>query len=249
MVVKTEDYRLFADGDGKIIKRSRGENDAFCVINACGIRAINAEDTPKDFNQQIMTETFKAALRAAQSGLVIFPAVGMGVWRGDPKLYWTAFLDAVLSSSDDIEQIFVNPRHQKSKSGEHGNEFQVILDEYIRNNKDNDKATQKLRKIFNLYDSQKDVLQLAHQLKKAYPHLIISLFNASDPDVTLGFHVGQYVNNLCHTFTTEENYAAAGTSPIKFEGITRVHHSIDRLVQIKADMPNKFDATSLPYLI
>lgn len=235
MVIKSEDYRLFVDGDCKIFERVPGQNDAIRLINACGIRGIHSEKTPKEYNKEIMTATFKTALKAAEKDIVVFPAVGMGVWRGDPELYWKAFLDAILSSGHDFELVCVNPRHQKSVSGKYrdssGEEFQQILDEYKIQHADNAAAIEKLNKIHNLYDSQKDVVQLAHNFKKAFPDKIISLFNASDPDVTLGYHVGEYVNNVPHIATTEENYTAMGTNGLCFEGITGVHEHPERLIQ------------------
>jgi hypothetical protein len=58
-----------------------------------------------------------------------------------------------------------------------------------------------------------------------YPDRVVSLLNASDPDVTLGFHVGEYVNNFPHCSTTEENYTAIGTNGLCFEDISGVHES------------------------
>ena len=86
LVVKSEDFRIFLDANGKIRERQPGEQDAIRLINACGIRGIGA--TPSPMNQPIMTQTFRTALQAAESGFVIFPAVGMGIWGGDPALYW-----------------------------------------------------------------------------------------------------------------------------------------------------------------
>jgi hypothetical protein len=102
--------------------------------------------------------------------------------------------------------------------GYRGEEFAQILDEYqIRYPRNLN-----LRKIANLFDQKTDLLLLARNLKKACPERIVSLFNASDPDVTLGSHVGEYVNNIGHSPTTEENFAAAGTSGLGFEDITGV---------------------------
>ncbi|MBA3722880.1 MAG: hypothetical protein H0W88_10840 [Parachlamydiaceae bacterium] len=235
MVVKIEDYRVFIDGDGKIIERKVGTKDQIRLISACGIRGLHSTKTDPKFNNSIMSETFKTALKAANDGIVVFPAVGMGVWRGDPDLYWRAFLNAIITRSDDLELIYVNPRHQPSASGKYvnfiGNEFQIILDEYKSKYIDNENISKNLDKIKNLFDSQKDVVQLARELKLAYPDKTISLFNASDPDVTLGFHVGEYVNNCPHCGTTEENLAAAGTSLLGFEHITGVHENPDRIIQ------------------
>lgn len=235
MVVKTEDYRIFVDGNGKIIEREIGQQDAIRLINACGIRGFHSPHTPSIFNKKIMTETFRTALIAAEEGIVVFPAVGMGVWRGNPDVYWRSFLDAIIQSDKDFDLICVNPGHQRTEEGrymgETGGEFQDILDEYKNHHINNDQILAKLQKISNLYHTKQDVVQLAHNFKKAFPDKIVSLFNASDPDVTLGDHVGEYTNNLEHANTTEENYTAIGTNGICFEGITRVHESPARLIQ------------------
>lgn len=243
MVVKSEDYRVFIDGDGKILERQPGEKDTIRLINACGIRGVRHPKTGSSFNARIMKETFRTALVAAKEGFVVFPAVGMGVWGGDPDLYWRAFLDAVIGSADAFDGIFVNPGHQKTRHGKYegctGGEFKTILDEYLAQaiaNKDAI-ALARLRKIHNLYEAKKDLLQLAYNLKKAFPEKNVSLFNASDPDVTLGNHVGQYVNNMPHTLTTEENYTASGTNGLCFPGITGVHNDPSRLIEGKQAVP------------
>lgn len=238
MVVKSEDYRIFIDGKGKIIPRTADKNDAIRLLNACGIRGVNADRTPKDLNREIMTQTFRTAFQAAESGIMVFPAVGMGIWRGDPDLYWGAFLDALVESNINFDKIFVQPRHEITPKGHSkhyvgcdGNEFQTILNLYRKRLHDNPVAMAKLDKIYNLYDSRKDVVQLAHNLKQAFPGKIVSLFNASDPDVTLGYHVGEYVNNKPHGNTTEENYAALGTSLLNYERATNVHVVPGRVIQ------------------
>jgi len=227
MVVKTEDYQVFADGNGKIFQRNPDAKDAFRLINACGIR--NFRNTNFEQNSEIMTETFRAALKAAEKGIIIFPAIGMGVWGGDPNLYWRSFFDAVANYGGDLDLILVNPNHQLTRSGKYmnskGEEFDEILEEYLKkySAKLNTMQITNLRKIQNLREGKQDVLQLARNLKVAYPNTIVSLFNASDPDVTLGYHVGEYVNNIHHTNTTEENYTALGTNGICFEEVTGIH--------------------------
>ena len=74
-VVKSEDFRIFVNGNGKIIERQPGQNDAIRLINACGIRGITSRKTPQEINKALMTETFKASLLAAEKGIVIMPAV------------------------------------------------------------------------------------------------------------------------------------------------------------------------------
>jgi len=235
MVVKSENYRIFMDGRGKILAREPGKNDAIRLINSCGIRGFHSPKTPAKFNKRIMTENFKTSLIAAEKGIALFPAVGMGVWGGDPELYWKSFLDAVISQETDLDVICVNPGHRATRYGKYkgckGEEFQALLDEYKTYYANNEEVLSRLNKILNLHQSKKDIVQLAHQLKLAYPEKIISLFNASDPDVTLGNHVGEYVNNRPHTDTTEENYTAIGTNGLCFEGITGIHSFSDRLIQ------------------
>ena len=73
---------------------------------------------------------------------------------------------------------------------------------------------------------------IAQNLKLEFSHKRVSLFNASDPDVTLGGHVTEYANNLCHASTTEENYACAGTSSLGFEEITGVLRTPERILAV-----------------
>lgn len=238
MVVKIEDYRILADGSGNILERNAGEQDQVRLINACGIRGVNSVNTPAQFNRRIMQETFRTALYAAGSGMTLFPAVGMGVWAGDPDLYWKAFLDAVVNSEDSIEVIAVHPGHKPTPfgvfKGRTGEEFEFLLNEYKKRYKDNPATMARLGKIFNLHKYNSDLLQLARILKKHFPDKDISIFNASDPDVTLGYHVGEYTNNLPHgASTTEEHYTALGTNGLCFEDITSVHDDDCRVISIK----------------
>lgn len=233
MVIKTEDYKIFMDGNGKMIKRDVGENDSIQLISSCGIRAFYKTD-PRT-NKAIMTNTFKTAIVSSQNGHLVFPAVGMGVWRGDPNIYWRAFLDAVVESGSSLKSVFVNPGHAPTPGGIcegcKGEEFQMILDEYLSEKIPCDKTN--LKKIFNLYDQKTDVVQLAYNLKKEFPEEIVALYNASDPDVTLGNHVGEYTNNCPHTSTTEENYTAMGTNGLCFEQITKVLEDDQRVIEVK----------------
>lgn len=236
LVVKTEDYYLLTNPDGTIRRRNPGDQDAFRLINACGIRGIHHTEEIDISNRAIMTQGFSTALQSAESGFVVFPAVGMGVWRGDPNLYWRAFLDAVIAKGEGLEKIFINPGHQTTRlgvfSGHSGDEFQIILDEYKNEHADNPVSMANLNKIINLFHRKTDLVHLSQKLKLAFPDKIISLFNASDPDVTLGYHVGEYVNNIGHTYTTEENYTALGTNGLCFETITKVHENPIRLIQV-----------------
>jgi hypothetical protein len=226
LVVKTEDYRTFVDANMKIKERHVGENDAINLINACGIRPLA---TAPDLNNdaRIVRSMFTTALASAGSGDLVVPAIGMGVWGGDPDVYWRAFLETVAVHGSSFDHIFVNPRHQSTQRGvftaAQGEEFQRLLNEYIRTCQD-PKGVENLRKIVNLYDTKQDVVQLAVNLKKnSPPNHKVSLINASDPDVTLGYHVGEYVNNPHIGNTTEENYTAMGTNGLCFEGITDIH--------------------------
>lgn len=237
MVVKSEDFHIFMDAKGKILARNPGAPDAIRLLNACGIRGLQSTPLNRPISHKmLMTDTFRTALIAAEQGIIVFPAVGMGVWGGDPDLYWRAFLEAVMVSGDRIEKILVNPGHRSSPTGIYrgctGNEFQPILDGY----KQRYPYNANLKKIVNLYQKKTDVIHLAHNLKKQFPEKTISLFNASDPDVTLGNHVGQYTNNLGHAATTEENYTAMGTNGLCFEGITGVLNDPKRIIQTNFDM-------------
>ncbi len=234
MVVKTEKYHSFV-GDGlKLRERQANTKDVITLISACGIRGFHTDENHAvngnahhGRDREIMKQTFKCALDAAKTGFVLFPAVGMGIWGGDPDVYWRAFFEAVIASNSEIEYIFINPGHKSTSfgpyKGRNGDEFDTILAEYGDN--------PKLLKIINLYRSSTDLLLLAQNLKSKFPEKNVSLFNASDPDVTLGNHVGEYVNNLCHANTTEENYAAAGSSCLGFEDITEVLSDNNRVIQ------------------
>lgn len=227
LVVKCEDFRIMIDAEGKIRERNPGEKDAVRLINACGIRGIhNSGESPQIPNRVIMQQAFQTALQSAESGFVVFPAVGMGVWGGDPDLYWRAFLEAVAHSATPIEKIFVNPGHQTTRfgryQGHNGSEFSGILNEYKARYAQNPLSLENLNKILNLFDRKTDIVHLSQNLKTAFPEKSVSIFNASDPDVTLGHHVGEYVNNLNHATTTEENFTALGTNGLCFEGITGV---------------------------
>ncbi len=237
MIVKTEDYYPLVEDGYRLAKRTVGDKDAIRLISASGIRGFfNTAKLPGNDKHQmdclIMKNTFEAALRSSgQGGYAVFPAVGMGVWGGDPEVYWKAFLDAVVSGASDLDTIFVNPGHQKSPTGAYkgygGEEFALLLEEHLQKHPKN----KNLRKIVNLYDRKTDLILLARNLKKACPDKTVSLFNASDPDVTLGSHVGEYVNNMGHPSTTEENFAAAGTSGFGFEDITHVFKDLNRVIQ------------------
>ncbi|MBA2728746.1 MAG: hypothetical protein H0U49_11315, partial [Parachlamydiaceae bacterium] len=243
MVVKSEDYHVFVDGSGKIVKREVGDQDSIRLLNACGIRPDAGVKPNTDFlNRNILKENFKAAFAAAESGILVFPAHGLSVWGGSPEIYWKAFLDAVIETDQTFDAILVNPNHTKSKwpnfVGKSGEEFNDFLKTYIDNyrefeNNPDLKIVKKLKSIHNLREKNPDPVQLARELKKSYPEKVISLFNASDPDVTLGNHVGEDTNKQSQIIATKENYAAMGTNGLCFEKITNVHHDLNRLFQVK----------------
>lgn len=228
MVVKSEKCFVIIDGKMQIRERKVGDKDDIVLINACGIRGVSMEKTPQRYNRAIMKENFKTALCAAKNGFVVFPAVGMGIWRGDPDLYWNAFLEAIVESDQKFEGIFVNPGHRATPegsiyAGKKGEEFQIILQKYKEKYTNDAGKLAKLEQIVDLFQEKSDVLELATHLKKKFPEQRVSVFNASDPDVTLGYHVGEYTNNFPHGITTEENYAAGTTSGLNFEGVTQIH--------------------------
>lgn len=239
MIVKTEDYRCFLGEGYRIAKREVGDKDAIRLISASGIRGFFATSSipnndKHQIDHKIMKHTFKMALQSlGKEAYFVVPAVGMGVWRGDPDIYWRAFLDAVIEGGNNLENILINPRHQKTRFGKYegytGEEFGIILAEYINTYPSN----HNLKKIINLFDHKTDLLLLAKNLKEAFPEKTIGLVNASDPDVTWGNHVGEYVLHICHASTTEENFAAAGTSGLGFEGISRVREHPDRIIQCR----------------
>ncbi|NDB84853.1 MAG: hypothetical protein EB127_19410, partial [Alphaproteobacteria bacterium] len=235
--------------NGELLAREVGDRDAIRLINACGIRGIRQEDLK--INQRIMQATFKAALQGAESGFVVFPAVGMGVWRGGPEVYWPAFLEALEScKGDNIDVIFINPRHQATASGpwqgstgeelpmfvsDRVNALSILIEEAEDSEKiEYQRRLDNLSKIANLYEDETDLLQLAYRLKKGCPDKTVSIFNASDPDVTLGNHVTEYMNNCPHgASTTEEHYSMLGTNGLCFESITGVHEDPSRIIQVR----------------
>jgi len=237
MIVKTEKYRTFVETGYKIRSREVGTKDDLLLINACGIRGFfkthNIPGNEKhEMDAKIMKNTFQSALRSVgKDGHIVFPAVGMGVWGGDPNIYWRAFLDAIVDAGEDsVEQIYINPGHGPTKSGPFagykGEELAILLEEYSK------KHPFLRSKVVNLFDKKTDLLLFADNLKKALPEKTVAIFNASDPDVTLGNHVGEYVNNMNHPPTTEEHFTALGTNGLSFEEITNVHGHSDRIIQM-----------------
>lgn len=223
-VVKREDYHLFIDANGKILEREADANDALRLINMCGIRPTDNSAANPIKSHALMYGAYKSALAAATDGIVIFPAVGLGVWGGDPTLYWTAFFDALISSDEmtTLDHVCVNPGPAASTQT-----FLRLLAEFKRDNSVHPVRLARLNMI--IYLPRQDVLQLGRDLKLAFPDKTISVVNASDPDVTLGNHVGEYVNNIGHPPTTEENFTAAGDNGLHFETLTGVHKNPSRI--------------------
>jgi hypothetical protein len=214
LVVRSADNIIFVDGDMRLRPRKAGENDMVRQIDLSGIRGMLAAKTPKEYNQRILKRAFMSAFAAGEKGKIIFPAVGLGVWGGDPDVYWRAFLDATIAAENHFQDIYVLPSHQATERsrngffvGATGNEFELLLEEYRNTYKKDGRALAKLRKVQIYFD--KDILQFAQRLKEHFPDECISYVNASDPDVTLGFCTGMYVLNWPHFPTTEENFAAA----------------------------------------
>ena len=234
MIVKTEDYHCFV-GDGyQIADRQVGDQDQLRLVNACGIRGFHQShripgNAHHEIDRRIMKETFKATFESiGDGGYFVVPALGLGVWGGDPDVYWGAFLDAVVESKVNLEQILVNPRHQKVDQY-HGQEFGFMLEQYKKDRPEN----QNLEKVFDLYHLEKDVVLLAKHIKANFPDAVVGLLNASDPDVTLANHTCEYVNNLSHPSTTEENYSAIGSNGLNFENHTQVRQHDKRVIAIQ----------------
>lgn len=234
MIVKTDNYHCLVNQDYAIADRKIGQHDAIMQICACGIRGFFASTTlpgneQHQIDYRIMQHTFQTLLKSAgKDAFILMPALGMGVWGGNPNIYWRAFLDAVLLAGSDLQNILVNPNHKPTPDiGWKGEEFAKILDEYKRAHPTNGN----LNKIINLFDEKTDLLALAQNLKKAHPNRTVAIVNASDPDVTLGIAgPGEYANDICHAPTTEENFAVAGAT-LGFEGVTGVPNDINRVLK------------------
>jgi hypothetical protein len=224
MVVKTEDYRVLIDGDGQILAREPGARDAIRLINLSGIRKIQQSVGPN--NREIMGYSFYTALIAAGEGMVIFPAVGMGVWKGPPEVYWPAFFDAVARGANHLEKIFVHPMATHK-------DFERYQQDAMWRYQNDEEALVNFSKVINVSQRNTDLVQLAYNLKQQFPDKVISLVNASDPDVTLGNHVGQAVNAMRPLTTTEENYTAMGTNGLCFEWLTGVHQDPHRIIPLE----------------
>ena len=117
-IIRTEIIRILNE-NGKIRERIPGEQDGLRLVNACGIRDIastlrapppnpNALPVTEHIsNRDILTQMQQTALQSAGTGYLVMPAVGMGVWGGDPAVYWPAFFAAVAEMNVPLEKIFV----------------------------------------------------------------------------------------------------------------------------------------------
>lgn len=238
MIVKSEDYYCFVDSNYRIEERRPDQKDDILLLNLCGIRgfhkSVNVSGNHNhEIDRKIMRHTFETAIKAAgKNAHIVFPAVGMGVWGGSPDVYWRALLDAIVSQGDSVRYVYINPGHQRTPGtrfdGSVGEEFASILKEYQSKFPNNPN----LNKIVNLFHRKTDLLVFAKELKKVLPDEPVALVNASDPDVTLGPDVvGEYVNNLNHAPTTEENYTALGSNGLCFESLSGVRSDPNRVIQ------------------
>ncbi len=238
MVVKTEKLKVLVDDKYKLKARKVGEDDSINLISACGIRPDGWDFKYDKTSKEIIKNMFKTVLIAANSqssptnpGLVLLPAIGSGVWAGSDDVagkmagtfYWGAFFEALeeLETSRGLPNISNIAVNANGKSPRVAEVFAQKLSENAINGL--------CRKVVNISRDQTDILLLADNYKKANPSHQVFLVNASDPDVTLGQHVGQYVNNLVHASTTEENYAACTTSLLCDEQITQIMQYPERI--------------------
>ena len=235
MIVKTEKYHCFVGEDYRMVNREVGEKDDLLLINACGIRGFHSaknNEIPGNadhvLDRLIMRDTYSTIFNAiGDGGIYALPAVGLGVWAGDPEVYWGAFFDAVVNTDVNLESIIVCPKHRRTPgTNKDGQEFGQLLADYKEQHPEN----QNLQRVVDLYHQETDVVLLAKKLKQRYPDRVVALQNASDPDVTLGGHVGEYVNNLRHPGTTEENYSAIGTNCLNVESHTGVLDDESRVI-------------------
>lgn len=225
LLIKTEQFYPLIDGHGKILARkvysvveSRRLPDAIQLVNMCGLKNSHRGSISDDCERMILRAAFKTALIACEQGMALFPTVGLTDGKDNPDLYWRSFLDAVKDTPTDLEWIGVNPEHAPTLCGIHkgstGQEFQTILAEYIAEAKTtkNTLAIANLRKISNLYAERKDLLQLAKELKRVYPHTRLSIINGSNPHAILGNRIGAEINFITRqSIDSEANYSALGT--------------------------------------
>lgn len=234
MVVRRQDAILLVNERYQLRERKAGDNDVFRMIDISGIRDFHSTHTDRSLLREIMKNAFKTGLAAAEEGVIIFPAIGLGVWQGDPELYWGALLDAIIESPVIFKAIMINPAHQKlirfqNKAGE---EFETMLGAKLVSEELTDEQKEKLSKVKNLFKRQTDILLLAHELKRRFPNTQISIVNASDPDVVLGGITGEYAFHRNHPHTTEENFANVTTNALCFKQLTGAAENEAKVISV-----------------
>ena len=256
MVIHICDYKLMVASNNQLKARNVGENDNLKMVSLCGIRPDGKKLIPADprnnrtTNQAIMKETFKALFLAInekekhslEPATLLLPAIGLGVWGGvgDAEIYWGAFFEALTELGEDkisnIDSIIVNPSGTVSDS---------IVVFTMQLTSVNEALQSKIKTNIEV-----DILHFADKAKSQNPEKNYYVVNASDPDVTLGGHVGEYVNNWPHTTTTEENFAACGTLLLTHPSI-RQHKLVygvsdDHSVKCAVNIPNPNRLASKP---
>lgn len=247
LVVKTEKLHVLVNDEYKLKQREVGTDTAINLISACGIRpgAKGSDKEDDNYSYVVAVEMFKSILIAASQkphATIVMPAIGLGVWaandhqaaRGAAEFYWGAFNEALESVDDkgNIENIVVNPDGRDQSSRE--------VFEYIQASENNFGLWAKVKTA-----SGKDILRIADNYKEENPSANVFLVNASDPDVTLGKHVGEYVNNFPHNHTTEENFAACTTSLLCDQEMTRIMEHHERIFGISGNSVKALGAAGL----
>jgi hypothetical protein len=106
-VVKSEDYYCLVENGYGLAQREVGDRDALRLISISGIRGFATHDD-HELDRMIMKSAFSSALASTgRRGYVVLPAVGMGVWGGDPDVYWRSFFDAVVDHADEIPSLSI----------------------------------------------------------------------------------------------------------------------------------------------
>jgi len=244
MVVQTEKFHILIDTNGRILAREPQAQDDILLINLCGIKRGNSLTTAyTDYDQTIMKNTFMTALIAAQhsrKGILVIPAVGMGVWHGHPLRYWSALLDAIANGPDTFTAIFVNPNHEWCENCT-GQEFGGLLNQYktrLRDSPSSPQTQQKLRnleKICNLRNTDgtgTDIVHFAYYLARTCADIGVALVNASGPNCTLGNIKGEKINHISYGNATEENFYSISLSGICYEYMTRIHRDAENTFHI-----------------
>jgi hypothetical protein len=226
MIVKTEDFIPFVDENGKILAREADPNksDKIRLITAGSIDINNDDD--KMLAPQIMEETFKTTLDAAEDGVLLLPAIEMGQPEEHKEIYWKAFLNAVIASDNKLEAIYINPHLQTSLEASEES-FKEFLETF---KSENPTHAKKLGKVVIFGDEETDLMQTARQLKEKFPDKEISVFNPSSSEVILWDDPPPY-----EAHPTRINYGALGTSYLLTETRTGVLNDSKRLIAPKTN--------------